>query len=209
MRCRKSSSSCALSWIRPVITSTHVWLNQVSLLLWKDVRVNWTRNLYRFLYKSAMQVGLLSTLYLAPFLFNYYNHYNTLTRLEKDQYTQALAEVQELLAQGKTLDPKAPELDLVNQSELPLQPVQRGYTIGVPPQRYAQMRHIGEETSQPGGSRRSTPEPRSPSLPPSSPPSQRDSPMTVDSDAEDRNSDKANKPSVPSSTKGKKRRPNP
>jgi hypothetical protein len=115
------------------------WFNQVYLLLWKDVRVNLTRNLYRSLYKSAMQVRILSTLYLPPFLFHYNNHYSALTKLEKDQYTQALTAVQELLAQGKTLDPKALELDLVNQSELPLQPVQRGYTIGAPQQRYAKQ----------------------------------------------------------------------
>jgi hypothetical protein len=90
----------------------------------------------------------------------------------------------------------------VNHSELPIQSVQQGYTIGAPPQRYAQMRHAGEGSSQPGGSRRSTPEQRSPSLP-----TQKDSPMTVDSDAKDRKSDKAYEPSVPSSTRGKKRRP--
>jgi hypothetical protein len=40
----------------------------------------------------------------------------------------AVANVQEQLAQGKTLDPNAPKLDHVNQLELLLQPVEQGYT---------------------------------------------------------------------------------
>jgi hypothetical protein len=128
-------------------------------------------------------------------------------------YTLALVNVQEQWAQGKTLDPNAPELDHVNQSELLLQPVKRGYTIGTGgPQRQAWTTYGGEGSSQQKGSRRLTPKHHSPSPmthgPPNcSPPTQRDSSTTVDSDAEDRNFDGAYKPSVPSSAKGKKRRP--
>jgi hypothetical protein len=52
-----------------------------------------------------------------------------LTRNEKADYMAAMANVQEQLAQGKTLDPAAPELNHLNQMELPLQPVDRGFTI--------------------------------------------------------------------------------
>jgi hypothetical protein len=149
-----------------------------------------------------------STLYLSMFLFHFYDHYNALTQGEKAQYTQAQAEVQELLAQGTILNPEAPELDILNQAELPLpQPVQRGYTIGAQLQWYTQTRHTREGSSQVGGSRQLTPKERSSSPLPHSPPTRKGSPMTGDSDAEDGNYDGAYKPSVPSSTRGKKWRP--
>jgi hypothetical protein len=115
--------------LRP--TTVHIYrFNQVYLLLWKHTKVKWTRNLYRSMYKSTLQVGISSTSCLSPFLFHFYDHCNALTRQEKEKYRLALANMQEQLAQGKTLDPNAPELNHVNQSELPLQPVERGYTIG-------------------------------------------------------------------------------
>jgi hypothetical protein len=144
------------------------WFNQVYLLLWKHTKVNWKNNLYRSLYKSALQVGFSSTLYMSPFLFHFYDCYNALTKQEKEvkeeQEKEALANVQEQLAQGKTLDPNTPELDHVNQCEIPLQPVERGYTIGTGgPQQQARTGYTGEGSSQQGGSRQLTPEHRSPS----------------------------------------------
>jgi hypothetical protein len=67
---------------------------------------------------------------MSPFLFHYYDCYNALTQSERHVYRLALSNVQEKLAQGKNLDPNAPELDHINQSEIQLQPVDRGYTIG-------------------------------------------------------------------------------
>jgi hypothetical protein len=93
----------------------HIYrFNQVYLSLWKHTKVNWTKNLYRSMYKSAQQVGILSTSYLSPFLFHFYDYCNALTRREKEKYTLAVANIQEQLAQGKTLDPNAPGLNHVN-----------------------------------------------------------------------------------------------
>jgi hypothetical protein len=125
----------------------------VYLLLWKHTKVNWTNNLYRTMYKSALQVGILSTSYLSPFLFHFYDHCNALTRREKEEYTLAVANVQEQLAQGKTLDPNTPKLDHINQLELPLQPVEQGYMIGtVVPQHQVRGWPSGEGTSRQWGS---------------------------------------------------------
>jgi hypothetical protein len=57
---------------------------------------------------------------MSPFLFHYYDCYNALTQSDRQVYRLALSNVQEKLAQGKTLDPNALELDHVNQSEIPL-----------------------------------------------------------------------------------------
>jgi hypothetical protein len=57
---------------------------------------------------------------MSLFLFHFYDQYNTLTRGEKAQYTQAQARVHELLTQRTILNPAAPELDMLNQEELPL-----------------------------------------------------------------------------------------
>jgi hypothetical protein len=89
--------------------------------LWKKIKVNWTQNLYWSMYKSAQQVGISPQSYLSPFLFHFYDQNNALTRNEKTLYMAAMANVQEQLAQGKTLDPAALELDHLNQTELPLQ----------------------------------------------------------------------------------------
>jgi hypothetical protein len=83
-------------------------------LLRKGVKVNWRKNLYRALHKIALQTGLSATLYLPPFLFHFYNHYNALTKVGKTHYTQAQARMQELLAQGTHLDLAALELELLN-----------------------------------------------------------------------------------------------
>jgi hypothetical protein len=89
---------------------------------------------------------------------------NALTKQEKKVYRLALANVQEQLAQGMTLDPNAHELNHVNQSEIPLQPVNWGYTIGTGgPQLQARTRYAREGSSEQGGSRRLTPEHHSPS----------------------------------------------
>jgi hypothetical protein len=66
----------------------------------------------------------------------------------------AMANVQEQLAQGKTLDPAAPELDHLNQTELPLQPVDQGYTVGTcgPSAQRMKYQPSGEGTSRQEGS---------------------------------------------------------
>jgi hypothetical protein len=74
----------------------HIYrFNQVYLLLWKKVKVNWTQNLYRSIYKSAQQVGISPQSYLSPFLFHFYDQNNALTRNEKVHYMAAMANVQE------------------------------------------------------------------------------------------------------------------
>jgi hypothetical protein len=55
--------------------------------------VNWTKNLYRSLYRSALQVGVSSTSYMSPFLFHFFDRYDALTRQEKEVYRLALANV--------------------------------------------------------------------------------------------------------------------
>jgi hypothetical protein len=127
----------------------------VYLSLWKKVKVNWTRNLYRSMYKSAQQVGISPQSYLSPFLFHFYDQNNALTWNEKAHYMAAMANVQEQLAQGKTLDLAAPELDHLNQTELPLQPVDQGYTVGTCGPLAQQMKYqpSGEGTSRQEGSR--------------------------------------------------------
>jgi hypothetical protein len=119
-----------------------------------------------------------------------------LTRQEKeDLYTLAVANVQEQLAQGKTLDPNAPKFDHVNQSELSLQPVEQGYTTGTAgPQQQVCDRPSGQGTSRQGGSRRSKSEHCSPSplvCGPSnrSPPVRRGSPGSTDSEEEETSDD--------------------
>jgi hypothetical protein len=112
--CTNAGMKDIFRFLCPILDPTrpsrvHIFrFNQVYLLLRKQVKVNRTKNLYRALYKIAMQVGLTSTLYLSPFLFHFYNQYNTLTRVEKAQYIQAQAAVQELLAQATILIPVAP-----------------------------------------------------------------------------------------------------
>jgi hypothetical protein len=107
--------------------------------------VNWTMVLYWALYKCGLQVGCAPASYMSPFLFHYYNHYNALTPSERLLYRQALSKVQEKLAQGQTLNPSAPELDHITQSEIPLELVNRGYTIGT--QGQARTRNAGEGSS--------------------------------------------------------------
>jgi hypothetical protein len=124
---------------------------------------------------------------MSPFLFHYYDGYNALTQSERQVYRLDLLNVQGKLAQGKTLDPNAPELDHINQSEIPFQPVDQGYTIGT--QRQARTGYAREGSSQ-GGLRLSMPEHRSLSpmahvQPNRSPAAQRDSSRTMESDAED------------------------
>jgi hypothetical protein len=133
----------------------HIYrFNQVYLSLWKKVKVNWTRNLYWSMYNGAHQVGVSPQSYLSPCLFHFYNQNNALTWNEKADYMAAMANVQEQLAQGKTLDPAAPELDHLNQTELPLQLVDRGYMIGTrgPSAQRMKYQPSGEGTSRQGGS---------------------------------------------------------
>jgi hypothetical protein len=190
-------------------TRVHIYqFNQVYLSLYKGVPVNWTKILYRALYKCGLQVGRTPASYMSPFLFLYYNRYNPLTQSERQVYTQALSNVQEKLAQGQTLNPNAPELDHVNQSEIPLEPVNRSFTIRT--QRQARIQNTGEGSSQ-GGSRLSMPEHRSPSSmvpvqPDRSPPAWRGLSRTRDSDEEDGYTDKEYMPSIRSSARGKRRR---
>jgi hypothetical protein len=80
------------------------WFNQVYLLLYKSIPVNWTKILYRVLYKCGLQVGHAPASYMFPFLFHYYNCYNAVTESERQVYRQALSNVQEKLAQGQTLN---------------------------------------------------------------------------------------------------------
>jgi hypothetical protein len=127
-------------------TRVHIyWFNQVYLLLYKNTPVNWTKILYRSLCKCGLQVGYRPDSYMSPFLFHYYDCCNALTQSERQVYRLALLNVRKKLAQGKTLDPNAPELDHVNQSEIPLQPVDRGYTIRT--QRQARTQYAGEGSS--------------------------------------------------------------
>jgi hypothetical protein len=109
----------------------HVFrFNQVYLALRRHVRVNWTRNIFRSLNICAQQVGVSPNSYLSPFLFHFYDHKSVLTKGEKHYYVEALERVQEQLAQGRTLDETAPELDSLNQMGQQLQPVERGYSLG-------------------------------------------------------------------------------
>ncbi len=105
----------------------HVFrFNQVYLALRRNVKVNWTRNIFRSLTTCAQQVGVSTNSYLSPFLFHFYDHKSALTKGEKHYYVEALQRVQEQLAQGRTLDEAAPELDSLNQMGQQLQPVERG-----------------------------------------------------------------------------------
>jgi hypothetical protein len=127
-------------------TRVHIYrFNQVYHLLYSGTPVNWTMVLYWALYKCGLQVGCAPASYMSPFLFHYYNHYNALTPSERLLYRQALSKVQEKLAQGQTLNPSAPELDHITQSEIPLELVNRGYTIGT--QGQARTRNAGEGSS--------------------------------------------------------------
>ena len=118
----------------------------------------------------AQQVGVSTNSYLSPFLFHFYDHKSALTKGEKHYYVEALQRVQEQLAQGRTLDEAAPELDSLNQMGQQLQPVERGYSLSTAgPMRVSP---VGEnsrqgESSRPGGFRSPSPERPSP-RPPSS-----------------------------------------
>jgi hypothetical protein len=191
------------------LTWVHIYrFNQMYLLLYKGALVNWTKILYRALYKCSLQIGCAPASYMSLFLFHYYNRYNALTQSERQLYRQALSNIQEKLAQGQTLNPNTPELDHVTQSEIPLEPVNRGFTIGT--QRQAQTSNAGEGSSR-GGSRLSTPEHCSPSpmvrvQPDHSPPARRGLSRTRDSDDKDGYTEEEYTPSVRSSARGKRRR---
>jgi hypothetical protein len=190
-------------------TWVHIyWFNQVYLLLYIGALVNWTKILYRVLYKCGLQIGCAPASYMSPFLFHYYNHCNALTQSERQLYRQALSNGQEKLARGQTLNPSAPELDHVTQSEIPLKLVDRGYTVGT--QWQAWTRNAREGSSR-GGSRLLTREHRSPSpmvsvQPDRSSPARRDLSRTRDGDEDDGYTDEEYTPSVRSSARGKRRR---
>jgi hypothetical protein len=93
----------------------------VYLSLWKKTKVNWTKILYRALYKCGQQLGGTLPSYMSSFLFHYYDHYNALTQQEKQVYRLALTNVQEQLAQSTPLHPNTPEAGPINQSRTPLQ----------------------------------------------------------------------------------------
>jgi hypothetical protein len=56
--------------------------DQVYLSWSRKVKVNWTKNLYWSLYKIALTTGNLPALFLSPFLFHFYDHYDALTKVQ-------------------------------------------------------------------------------------------------------------------------------
>ncbi len=91
---------------------------------------------------------------------------------------EALERVQEQLAQGRTLDEAAPELDSLNQMGQQLQPVERGYSLSTAGPSMAGQQG---ESSRQGESRRPSPErpsPRPRPAPKRSPPARKRSPST-------------------------------